>query len=92
MASSPVLLCVLFYNQAGDDHSRCMHFCNLGYFLRVFFLVFVMEKKIYKNVTVEFLKTSFNRDLTDVFFFVLSWDVLQDEGEELLPRVTLRRR
>lgn len=39
---------------AGDDHYRCMHFCNLGCFYG-----FCFGEKIYlKNVTVEFLKIS----------------------------------
>lgn len=50
---------------AGDDHSRCMHFCNLGYFYGFLF----WKKNIYKNVTVEFLKNLvFNFcDLTKCF-------------------------
>lgn len=37
---------------------RCMHFCDLGYFLMDFPFILREKKYIHKNVTVEFLKKS----------------------------------
>lgn len=64
MASSPVLLCVLFYNQ---QVMTTIDACTSA--IWVIFYEFLFRKKIYKNVTVEFLKNLFFNfcDLTDVF-------------------------
>lgn len=52
MASSPVLLCVLFYNQ---QVMTTIDACTSAIWV-IFYEFFVQEKNIYKNVTVEFLK------------------------------------